>query len=83
MRKQYEESSPLQYRERERDRAPELPAKIPMGMTEREWGELHTLEERERIQREEEGGIRLRGLYDDGGWREIREALPEVGYARR
>ena len=66
-----------------RDRAPELPAKIPMGMTEREWGELEALEERERIQREEEGGIRLRGLYDDGAWREVREALPEVGYARR
>jgi hypothetical protein len=54
-----------------------------MGMTEREWGELEALEERERIQREEEGGIRLRGLYDDGAWREVREALPEVGYARR
>lgn len=55
-----------------------------MGMTEREWRELQNLEERERIvQREEEEGIRLRGLYDDGSWREVREALPEVGYARR
>jgi hypothetical protein len=54
-----------------------------MGMTEREWHELHALEERERILEEEEAGIRVRGLYDDGGWREIREALPEVGYARR
>jgi hypothetical protein len=54
-----------------------------MGMTEREWRELQDLEERERIQREEEGGSRLRGLYDDGGWREIREALPENGYARQ
>jgi hypothetical protein len=54
-----------------------------MGMTEREWRELQALEERERIQRDEEGGIRLRGLYDDGTWREVREALPEVGYARR
>jgi len=54
-----------------------------MGMTEREWGELQVLEERERIQREEEGGIRLRGLCDDGAWREVREALPEVGYGRR
>jgi hypothetical protein len=55
-----------------------------MGMTEQEWRELQALEERERIiQTEEDEGIRLRGLYDDGAWREIREALPEVGYARR
>jgi hypothetical protein len=25
----------------------------------------------------------LRGLQDDGGWREMRDALPSVGYARR
>jgi len=58
--------------------------KIPMGMTEQEWRELQAVEEREKIiQTAENERIRLRGLYDDGAWRETRESLPEVGYARR
>ena len=67
-------SSPLVYR------VPNVPAKIPLGMTEEEYW---AVAEEEVMIAEERGGaeVRYRGL-DGDGWREMREALPEVGYRR-
>ena len=63
-------SSPLAYR------APELPAKIPLGMTEQEYWALGEAEEPELGAVE----VRYRGL--DGEWKAMRDNLPEVGYRR-
>jgi hypothetical protein len=70
------QSSPLAYR------VPNVPAKIPLGMTEREYWQVTELEEEE----EERGGhadVRLRGLNDDNGWTEMRNALPNYDSRRR
>jgi hypothetical protein len=61
--------SPLAYR------APEVPAKIPLGMTEREYWQVNDLQENV-------GDVRLHGLDDDHGWREMSNALPNVGQRR-
>jgi hypothetical protein len=65
-------------------RVPQVPAKIPLGMTEAEYWAV--AQEEERISYEEAGSpVRLRGLVDDGGeWREVRSALHEAerGYRR-
>jgi hypothetical protein len=59
-----------------------VPAKIPLGMTEREWAAALEADERERVVEEDRRGVTLRGL-DGEGWREVRDALPSVPYARR
>lgn len=61
-------------------RIPEVPAKIPLGMSEREYWATREIDESvdEGLQMSS-----LRGLHDDGGWREMRDALPSIGYARR
>jgi hypothetical protein len=63
----------------ERGAATEIPAKIPVGMTEREYWAMEQVELQRDL--EEVGERRLRGLTGDG-WREVRD-LPAAGYARR
>jgi len=59
---------------------PDVPAKIPLGMTEREYWAMTELEEEESGSH---GDVRLRGLNDDNGWREMRNALPDFDSRRR
>jgi len=59
------QTSPLTYR------APDVPAKIPIGMTEREYWAVTELENENLVY-----DVHLRGLHDDNGWREMRSALP-------
>lgn len=63
------QTSPLAYR------APEVPAKIPLGMTENEYWAMKELEG-------DVGDIRLYGLDEERGWREVRNALPDVEVRR-
>jgi neural Wiskott-Aldrich syndrome protein len=66
-------SSPLAYR------APNIPAKIPLGLTEQEYRAMGEAEEAE-IEATGGGEVRYRGL--DGEWKEFRDHLPDVGYRR-
>ena len=55
-----------------------MPAKIPLGMTEREYWAVTQIEERD----EDIHDLRLRGLNDDSRWREMRNALPDFDSRR-
>ena len=65
------QSSPLAYR------GPEVPAKIPIGMTEREYWAVTELEDEDVVH-----DLHLRGLNDDSGWREMRSSLPNFDSRR-